>query len=72
MDWVTNKIKAVAAAVASFVAVVLWVWTDKAVSLDELNALWLALVPVLTALGVYASPPNSPVVGAAKKLTDRE
>lgn len=52
--------KAVAAAVASFVALALVVWADKSISLDEMNALWLAFVPILTALGVYASPPNSP------------
>jgi len=51
-------VKAVAAAVVSLIGVAIFVWADKSVSLDEMNALWLAFVPVLTALGVYAAPKN--------------
>lgn len=51
-------VKAVAAALASFVSLVIVVWADKSISLDEMNALWLALVPALTAVGVIAAPKN--------------
>lgn len=58
MDFILNKIKAVAGAVAGFVAIALMVWADKSVSLDEINTLWLALVPILVGFGVYAAPKN--------------
>lgn len=60
MAKVMNVIKALAAAVASFVGVAIFVWADKSVSLDEMNALWLAFVPILTGLGVYSAPKNQP------------
>lgn len=55
---IANKIKAVAGAVSGLIGVIVLVWADKSVSLDEVNLLWLAFVPVLVGLGVYASPPN--------------
>jgi len=58
MSKVLAVAKAVAAAVVSLIGVAVFVWADKSVSLDEMNALWLAFVPVLTALGVYAAPKN--------------
>jgi hypothetical protein len=51
-------VKALAAAVVSFLAVIVVVWADKSISLDEMNTLWLAFVPVLTAIGVAAAPKN--------------
>lgn len=53
-------VKALAAAVVSFAGVCVLVWADKSVSLDEINAVWLAFVPILTALGVAVAPKNQP------------
>lgn len=55
---IANKIKAVAGALSGLVGVIVMVWGDKSVSLDEVNLIWLALIPVLAGLGVYISPPN--------------
>jgi hypothetical protein len=60
MSNILRVAKAVAAALLSFAGVCVFVWADKSVSLDEMNALWLAFVPVLTALGVYVAPKNQP------------
>lgn len=53
-------IKAIAAAVGTFVATLGLVLQDDAISLDELSVLKAAVVAVLVAAGVALSPKNQP------------
>lgn len=57
---ILNKIKAFAGLVSAFVGVVIAVVADDSISLDEINVLWVAAIPILTFIGVYASPKNQP------------
>lgn len=52
----TEYLKAIVAAVGSLAAVVVAAASDKAISFDEANGIWLAVIAVLTAVGVYAAP----------------
>lgn len=54
-----DKLKAVAAAVGGVVMLVYAAVQDEAISFDEANGIWLAVLGVLTVLGVYAVP-NKP------------
>lgn len=58
MDFILTRIKAVAGAAAGLISVGVMVWADKSISLDEINMIWLAVVPILVGLGVYAAPRN--------------
>jgi hypothetical protein len=60
MEKVLGALKAVVGAVLAFAAVAAMVWADKSISLDEMNQLWLALIPVLVALGVYGTRNKPP------------
>lgn len=57
----TEYLKAIVAAVGSLAAVIVAAASDKAISLDEANGIWLAVIAALTAVGVYAAP-NRPSV----------
>jgi hypothetical protein len=59
MTKVLEYAKAVVAAVGVVVMVVVAALGDQAVSLDEAKGIWLAVLGVLTAIGVYAAP-NKP------------
>lgn len=49
-------LKAVVAAVGAVVMAVTAAASDQAISFDEANGIWLAVIGVLTALGVWATP----------------
>jgi hypothetical protein len=49
-------LKAVVAAVGAVVMAVTAAASDQAVSFDEANGIWLAVIGALTALGVWAAP----------------
>lgn len=52
----SQYLKAVVAAVGLLATVGYAATRDKAISLDEAEGLWTAILGVLTALGVYAAP----------------
>lgn len=52
----SKYLKAAVAAAGAVVMAVTAAVSDKAISFDEANGIWLAVVGVLTALGVYAAP----------------
>lgn len=52
----TQYLKAIVAAVGALVMVVQAAASDQAISFDEANGIWLAVIGVLTAVGVWAAP----------------
>ncbi len=59
MNKVLDRLKAVVAAVGILITLGYAAAQDKAISFDELEGLWLALLGLGTAVGVYAVP-NKP------------
>lgn len=53
-------LKTIVAAVGALVLLVVAAASDKAISLDEANGIWLAVIAVATAAGVYAAPNRPP------------
>lgn len=49
-------LKAIVAALGALAMTVTTVLSDQAISFDEANGVWLAVLAVLTAAGVYAAP----------------
>jgi hypothetical protein len=56
MDKFVLYLKAIVSAVGGIALLGYVAWQDKAISLDEAEGIWAAVIAALTVAGVYAAP----------------